>query len=209
MNVDGASNSKSMLERDHERTSTRQPEPKPTKLRRFLSIGSRVRESRLSSKHHTTTASSSTPPLQTLSPHAEESQTRAKKPLKRSISSFFLHRPSTAAPDLAEGGDCARTSQSQEHVAGRPSMSLHPAATKAGADSLWGKEHPPLTGSPYQFVQKPRKDSAVKSFYDMPTAASRTAALTSHPVGEQDLGSEDEGQTPEGSGASEVTKEKK
>lgn len=55
----------------------------------------------------------------------------------------------------------------------------------------------PVTGDPYQPVQmQPRKDSATKSFYNMPTAASRAAALTSHPVEKKDLESEEDFQTP-------------
>lgn len=72
------------------------------------------------------------------------------------------------------------------------SLSLPAAAVKEDESRLANQRHLPLTANPHQSAQaQARKDSAVKSFYDMPLSASRTAALTSHPVGREDLESEE------------------
>ncbi|KAF2633772.1 hypothetical protein BU25DRAFT_453497 [Macroventuria anomochaeta] len=195
MNLDGASDSKPTVELDHKHTAIRKPEHKPTKLRRFMSIGSRG--SKVPSKPDINTKPGNTPPLQTLSPRPTEHEPQAKKQTKRSISTFLLSKNSSAnEPEPANDRDHFTTAQDYLPVT-ETSLSSSPPATKGGEGSLEGQRHLPVTGNPYQSVEmQPRKDSATKSFCDMPAAASRTAALTSHPVGKEDLESEEEFQTP-------------
>ncbi|KAH6616609.1 hypothetical protein C7974DRAFT_379488 [Boeremia exigua] len=195
MNLDGSSDSKPIHELDHDHISGRQPEHKPTKLRRFMSIGSRSRGNKVYGELYMNTASSRTPPLQPLSFRYAESESRNKKQIKRSISSFFLSKTSTDSPEPTKGGNQLRTAQSRVPVTKSLSLSLLPTATTGDWGSLKDREYLPHTAKPYQTAQmQPRKDSATKSFYDMPTAMSRNAALTSHPVREEDLASEDKAQ---------------
>ena len=196
MNLDGASASKPTLQLGHEHASIRQPEHKPTKLRRFMSIGSR--RSKIPSKPDVNTKPGNTPPLQTLSPRPTEFEPWDKKHAKRSISTILLSKTSpTNEPDSAKSGGNVNTAQGHLPVTETSSLLLLPVAARGDGDSLEGKGHLPLTDNPYQSVQmQPRKDSVTKSFKDMPAAASRSAALTSHPVGKEDLENEEEFQTP-------------
>lgn len=198
MHLDGASDSKPTLEFDNDHHGTRKADPKPTRLRRFMSIGSRgERQPSKLRKHHEPDTSA---PMTTLVPQPTMSEPWPKKQTKRSISTLLLSR-NTLSDDPRTGKDQANTDTTQGHlpVTETSSLSFPPAATKGEEHGIKGQGHLPVTGDPYQSVQmQPRKDSVTKSFCNMPTAASRTAALTSHPVGKEDLESEDKLQTPGG-----------
>lgn len=196
MNLDGTSDSKPIVETSHVHTNTPKLEHKPTKLRRFMSIGSRG--SKPTSRTEMNNKPGNTPPLQTLSPRPTEFEPRAKKQTKRSISTFLLSKPFSINEHEPQKDD-GDTSTAQGHVpvTETASLSLPQAATKEDGDNVGSQGHLPVTGNPYRSVQsQPRKDSATKSFYDRPLSASRTAALTSHPVGKGDLESEEAFKTP-------------
>ncbi|KAF3036434.1 hypothetical protein E8E12_004076 [Didymella heteroderae] len=199
MNLDGASDSKPALETVQEHHGTLDLKRKPSKLRRFMSMGSRDRKS--SSRLDMIIKPGSTPPLQTLSPRPTEFEPCAKKHAKRSISTFLLSKASSvneleSAKDNRHDGHDASAAQGQLLVTETASLSLPAAAVQEDEIRLGNQGHLPVTGNPYQSAPSQlRKDSVTKSFYDMPLAASRTAALTSHPVGKVDLESE-EFQTP-------------
>jgi hypothetical protein len=198
MNLDGASDSKPVLETVLEHHAPPNLERKPSKLRRFMSIGSRDR--RTVSRLGLPTNAGTTPPLQALSPRQPEFEPGAKKHTKRSMSSFLLPRNPDSEHETANDSNInVDVSAVQGHVpvTKTTELSLPAAAGKENEDRLGNHGHLPVTGSPYRFEhQQTRKDSATKSFYDMPLSASRAAALTSHPVGKKDLESEEEFQTP-------------
>jgi hypothetical protein len=195
MSLDGASDSKPTLEFDNEHTGLQKGDRKPTRLRRFMSIGSRG--SNAPSKLRKNPGSDHTAPMQTLSPRPTEWEPWVKTQNNRSISTFLSKNSSNNGPQPTKNKDNVSSTQNHPPVTEVSSLSLPPAAIKGEARSVEGQGHLPVTGDPYQPVQmQPRKDSATKSFYNMPTAASRTAALTSHPVGKEDLESEEELQTP-------------
>lgn len=184
----GATDSKPILDIKHEDISVRQSPQKPTKLRRFMSIGSRSRDT-IRSKHHTSTSISH--PIQ---PHASslrsiESESRPKTLPKRSISNFLLLRTSTAASEGARSEEYTPTSLGYASVPGTSSKLVPSKATRGGEDYTGSRGRLPVTSSMSRMVQmQPRKDSATKSFSTMSAAAYRTAALTSHPVGQEDFG---------------------
>ena len=196
MNLDGASDSKPTLETVREHHAIPDLERKPSKLRRFMSIGSRDRKS--VGRLNLPTNASTTPPLQMLSPRPTDFEPGAKKHAKRSISSFLLPRTPASEPELENKNNVeANAGQAHVPVSETAELSLPAAPGKEDGDRLGNHGHLPVTGSPYLSKQEQsRKDSATKSFYDMPLSASRTAALTSHPVGKEDLKSEEEFQTP-------------
>ncbi|KAF3007381.1 hypothetical protein E8E13_001108 [Curvularia kusanoi] len=192
MNLDGACESKPAHEPHQKQTLA---EYKPTKLRRFMSIGSRRSRTFRSNSIHTNPGS--TPPLQTLSPRPTGFDPDIKKH-KRSVSAFLLSRPSAreSVPPKRESDAC--TTQDHLPVTETSSVSFPPAANKDMNDSRKDSGHLPLTGDPYHSVQmQPRKDSAIKAFHEMPPAASRNAALRSHPVESRDLEVGDQFHTPE------------
>lgn len=194
MNLNGASDSKPT---QHGDTSVGQLRHKPTKLRRFMSIGSRSRGDTRLNKHHKPVMCDNTAPMQTISPRPIEPESRPKTQLKRSISNFLLSRTSTNTSEAAKGEDFVHTVRGRLPTTEHSSMMLPLAVTRRGEDTSKGQGHLPLAGDPYQFVHmQSRKDSAVKSFYDLPTAASRSAALSSHPVRKEDMRSGDERPSP-------------
>jgi hypothetical protein len=162
----------------------------------FMSIGSRDRKS--VGRLNLPTNAGTTTPLQTLSPRPTVFEPGAKKHAKRSMSSFLLPRTPASEPDLAKKNNVdANAVQGHVPVTGTAELSLPAAPRKEDGDRLGSSGHLPVTGHPYVSRQRQsRKDSATKSFYDMPLSASRTAALTSHPVGKEDLKSAEEFQTP-------------
>lgn len=190
--LDGACSSKPASKLHHEQTLPQQPETKPTKLRRFMSIGSR--RSKAASKADSNTKSNSTPSLQVLSLRSAGSNLEKKH--KHSISTFLSSRSSTREPEPPK-----RESDVQiTHIpVTEPSfLSTPSAATKETKDETNGQSHLPLTGDPYHLLQmQPRQDSAVKAFHEMPAAPSRTAALRSHPVEKEDLEGEYTFHTPD------------
>lgn len=198
MNLDGASDSKAALETVQEHHTIPNLERKPSKLRRFMSIGSRDRKS--VGRLNLPTNAGTTTPLQTLSPRPTVFEPGAKKHAKRSMSSFLLPRTPASEPDLAKKNNVdANAVQGHVPVTGTAELSLPAAPGKEDGDRLGSSGHLPVTGHPYVSRQRQsRKDSATKSFYDTPLSASRTAALTSHPVGKEDLKSAEEFQTPRG-----------
>ncbi|KAJ4382329.1 hypothetical protein N0V86_002663 [Didymella sp. IMI 355093] len=200
MNFDGASDSKPALETVQEHPATPRPSQKPTRLRRFMSIGSRG--SAPSRRVATTTTPSTTPPLQALSPRPTESEPAAKKHAKRSISALLLSKPASPTQhEAAKHNVDATTGQGHLPVTETAERCLPAAAGTEDEGGLGSPGHLPVIGDPYHSVQaQPRKDSVMKSLYDMPLSASRSAALTSHPVGKEDLESEEEFQTPRESG---------
>ncbi|KAF1932842.1 uncharacterized protein M421DRAFT_1425 [Didymella exigua CBS 183.55] len=186
MNFDGASDSKPALETVQEHHIAANLEYKPTKLRRFMSIGSRG--SKPSSRIDMNTKPGSIPPLQTLLPRSTDLEPRAKRHTKRSISTFLLPTPFSAHEDRPADNNDTGTAQEPLLVTATASLSLPAAAVRE------------VTAKPYQSVQsQPLRDWATKSFCDMPFLVSRTAALTSHPVSQEDLES-DKFQTPRGFG---------
>lgn len=197
MNLDVVNDGKPVLKLKHADDNTRQPQPKITKLRRFMSIGSRSRSGAVLSKHNTSTELDSTVSMQNLSPRPIESETRPKTQPMRSISNFLL-RTSANASESVEDGESVHTARVHVHVTKPFSGKLPPPFEQGKEECLRRQGHLPLTGNPCQPLQmQPRKDSAIKSFYDLPTAASRSAALTSHPVGKEEAAeSEDECPTP-------------
>lgn len=191
MGLDGASDSRPALETVQEHHATPKLEHKPTKLRRFMSIGSRG--SKLSSRVDTDTKPGNTTPLQILSPRPTELEPRAKKHTKRSISTFLLSKTSSAN-DHEFANDNSDTGTVRGHVPAikTTAPSLPAAAARKDECSLGSQEYPLVPAKPRQSVQtQQRKDSVTKSFHDVPLSASRTAALTSHPVGKEDLDSEE------------------
>ena len=204
MNLDGTSESKHTPEAHNEHTGIQKAEHKPTRLRRFMSIGSRGNNAPIKLRKNPQPDISA--PMQTLSPRPTEREPRAKKPAKRSISAFLLSRD-TPSKESQAAGDLGSTESAQGSAQGfaqghlpvteTSSLSLPPTSTKADEYGIERQGHLPVTGDPYHSVQtKTRQDSATKSFYSMPITVSRTAALTSHPVGKEDLEGEEEFQTP-------------
>lgn len=196
MSLDGTGDSKPVRNLKHDDAGVRHPQHKPTKLRRFMSIGSRSGAGISSSKHHTATEFDTTSSMQTLSARPTESESRLKQLPKRSISNFLLSRTSIHAPETKKGEAHAYTVKSRVPVAGT-STGLPSAAHKVEEDGLEDQGPLLLSGNPSKSAHmQRRKDSARKSVYDMPGVASRTAALTSHPVSQGDLESEAECPTP-------------
>ncbi|OSS53923.1 hypothetical protein B5807_00481 [Epicoccum nigrum] len=191
--LDGACSSKLASESHHEQTIPQQPEHKPTKLRRFMSIGSR--RSKAASKAELNTKPDSATSLQVFSPRSAGSDLQTKKH-KRSVSTFLSSRLSThkSEPPKRESG----VEITHIPVTETSFLSAPPAATKETKDNTNGQSHLPLTGDPYHPVQmQPRKDSAIKAFHEVPAAPSRTAALRSHPVQKEDLEEEYTFHTPD------------
>ncbi|KAF3048759.1 hypothetical protein E8E11_006796 [Didymella keratinophila] len=195
MHLDGASDSKPALETVHEHHSIPSLERKPSKLRRFMSISSRDRKSL--NRLNLPTNAGTTPPLQTLSPRPTEFEPGAKKHTKRSISSYLLprtpaseHQPANANNN--NNNNVNASVQGHVPVTETAELSLPAVPGKEDEDRLGNHGHlPVICGNPsLSKHEQARKDSATKSFYDMPLPASRTAALTSHPVGKEDLESE-------------------
>jgi hypothetical protein len=115
---------------------------------------------------------------------------------------MLLSRPASATQHEA-AKDNVDATPGQDHFPVTETAERCPPAAAGTEDEgrLGSRGHLPVTGNPYHPVQtQPRKDSVMKSLYDMPLSASRSAALTSHPVGKEDLESEEEFQTPRESG---------
>lgn len=190
MNLDGASDSKPALKTVQEHRTPPSLERKPSKLRRFMFVGSRDRKS-LSRLGPSSNAVATTP-LQTLSPRPTDLEPGPKKRTKRSMSSFLLPRSPASEHGLANNKNVeASTVQDRVPVTESAQLLLPTATVKEDEDSLKNQGHLPVTGKSHLSKHnQSRKDSATKSFYDMPLFASRTAALTSHPVGKENLESE-------------------
>jgi hypothetical protein len=170
MKFDGASDSKPASGFDTEPTSTRTHNLKPSKLRRYMSISSRRRNQ--SNKSGTDNANE-IPHKQTVPPRPTDFKPWAKK----------------REGDLAPQGHLPVTED--------PSQSISLPVAKMNGDGSEGPGDLPMIGDPYHSVQmQPRRDSVFKSARTVSTSPSRTAALTSHPVGKEDLESEEEFQTP-------------
>ncbi|KAJ4985647.1 hypothetical protein SVAN01_08822 [Stagonosporopsis vannaccii] len=192
MDLDVQSDSKLMLNLNHGDNNIRQPQPKHTRLRRFMSIGSRSRAGTLPNKLHAKADIDATTPMQTLSPRPDGSQSRLRTQPKRSISNFLL-RTSTDVSKSVKDGASVHTVKGHSPTTELCSTKLAPAAMQGQKVYHQGQEHLPLSGDPYQSVQmQSRKHSPLKPLYDLPIAASRSAALTSHPVRKKDIGIEDE-----------------
>lgn len=197
MNLDSASDIKPALETVQGHHATLNLERKPSKLRRLMSIRSKNRKSL--HRLDLTTNPGNTPPLQTLSPRPTEFEPWTKKHTKRSLSSFLLvpRTPASEHGSAHNNNVDAKAVQGHIPVTETAELSLPVAAVEEDEGRLGNHGHLPLTGNPYQFAQpQSRNDSSTKSFYDMSFSACRTAALTSHPVGKEDLESEVEFQTP-------------
>jgi hypothetical protein len=197
MDLDGACSSKPASKSHHEQTPPQQPEHKPTKLQRFMSVGSRRSKvaSKAASKAESNTKPDSTSSLQVLTPRSAGSAIGTKKH-KRSVSTFLSSRSSTYEPEPPKRESDVRIAHTP--VTEASSLSAPPAATKEAEDNTSGQCHLPLTGDPYHPLQmQPRKDSAIKAFHELTGAPSRTAALRSHPVGKEDLEGEYTFHTPD------------
>lgn len=191
MDLDGACSSKPASKSHHKQTLPQQLENKPTKLRRFMSIGSR--RSKAASEAESNLKSDIRPQLQALLPRSAGSGLETKKHT-RSFSAFILSRSTSEPVPPKRESDVHIT-----HIpVTEPSFSsTPPAATRETKDEASGQTHLPLTGDPYHLLQmQPRQQSAMEAFHEVPAAPSRTEALRSHPVEKEDLEGEDMFHTP-------------
>lgn len=201
MHLDGASDSKPALGTVQEHHAILNLERKPSKLRRLMSISSRDRKSR--SRLNLPTNADTTPSLRTLSPRPTEFESGAKKHIKRSMSSFLLPRTLASEDQTASNNNNnvdASAVQGHVPVTETAELSLPAAPGEEDGDRLGNHGHLPVTCGNHSLskYEQARKDSVTKSCYGIPLSASRTAALTSHPVGKEDLESEEEFRTSRG-----------
>lgn len=179
MTVDGATASKPTPGLSTEHPTVQKPVRKPSKLRRYMSIGSRARPP--PSKAAKPSEPSAPAPLQLLSPRPTEFEPWAKRHTKRSLSTLLLPRSTSARPSdpSPTGADGARLA-AQGRVSGSETGAKPEETHVSAAASAW----------------QARQDSARKMRHSMPASLGRNAALTSHPVGGEDLDSDEEFQTP-------------
>ncbi|KAF9697133.1 hypothetical protein EKO04_004774 [Ascochyta lentis] len=198
-----------------EQAAVQNSDHKPTKLRRLLSIRSRGRHASNKLKKHPEPNDTSAS-MTILSPRPTETEPCEKRPPKRSLSSFLLRRSSgsrdsvpplspspspspSIVPLPSQTGVRGRELVGQGHLPVTETSCLFPlplsTAARVEGDTAEGGHE---LGSPAGTVgqKQSRKDSVVKSSRGVSASRSRAAALTSHPVGEEDGESEDEFLTP-------------
>jgi hypothetical protein len=202
MNFDGSSDSKPTLEANSTQPSTRAQEPKPSRLRRLMSISSRTH--RMSKKPEVDEPDTTSTLLNAISPRPTTSDLWSpehRKQHKRSLSAFLLSKNSATH----ESATATDREESDVQTLARlpttdsPALSLLLPDVKGDEDDVEGTGHWPVAVGPVCQTEpvQARKDSAVKSIHVGPVLPStRNAALTSHPVSREDVESEDEFRTP-------------
>ncbi|KAJ4323515.1 hypothetical protein N0V94_001845 [Neodidymelliopsis sp. IMI 364377] len=193
MNFDGSSDSKPTLETNSTQPSTRAREPKPSRLRRLMSISSKTHKT--PKKPVVDEPDTTSTLLNTISPRPTTSDlwpAEPKKQHKRSLSAFLLSKNSATQEPAAVTDREAGGMQTLAHLPtpDSPALSLLLPDVKGDDDDVEGTGHWPVAvGTVCQTdpVQT-RKDSAVKSIHVGPVLPStRNAALTSHPVSREDV----------------------